>query len=172
MALVLPKMFLHSAAQPGAQPRSFQSLDAAHKGRAAPVSSTLGMRADRAAILRLLLILASFAVLVSPRLSAEENTSSPTHLKEREFNKRFIEHLPREQREVYFRECQNDESKCPARDLISFAETMCRFVAEGRYKTRNEVVDSMGGFFIRAEAEALVDTAIEVICPQYRNRVP
>ena len=122
--------------------------------------------------MRLLLILVSFAVVVSPRLSAEENTPPPKHPKEREFNRRFIEHLPREQREVEFNKCQNDELKCPARDLISFAETMCRFVAEGRYKTRNEVLDSMGGFFIRAEAEALVDTAIEVICPQYRDKLP
>jgi hypothetical protein len=128
------------------------------------------MRTDRANILRLLVILVSFAVVVTPRLSAQGNTSPPKHPKEREFNRRFIEHLPREQRDVYSSKCQNDdEPECPGKMLISFAETMCRFFAEGRYKTRNEALESMGGFFGK-ESEAFVDTAIEVICPQHRDR--
>ena len=119
--------------------------------------------------MRLLPILVSFAAVVSPMLSAEE-TLPPA--KQREFIRRFIEHLPPEQRQVYFSQCQNDEPECPVRSAIGFAETLCTLVSEGRYKTRKQTLDSMGSFLISAEAEALVDTAIEVICPQYQNRLP
>ena len=119
--------------------------------------------------MRLLPILVSLAAIASPILDAEENTPPA---KQREFIRRFIEHLPPEQRQAYFSQCQNDNPECPARSAIGFAQTGCQFISEGRYKTRKQAVDSMGSFLITAEAEALVDTAIEVICPQYRGTLP
>jgi hypothetical protein len=118
---------------------------------------------------RLLLILVSFAVVVSPRLSAQESTPVPEDPKDREFVTRFIEHLPSEEREETSRWCQKFGPECPVNTLVYYAVTMCKAIGEGKYKTRKQLLDSTGSFFKRTESEALLETAIEIICPQYRD---
>jgi hypothetical protein len=51
-------------------------------------------------------------------------------------------------------------------------EEGCKAFDNGILRTRADALESMGSFFEQADAEALVDTSIEVLCPQHRDKLP
>jgi hypothetical protein len=108
-------------------------------------------------------------IVASQSLRAQESTPVPEDPKDREFVARFIEHLPREEREDTSRWCQKFGPECPVNTLVYYAVVMCKEIGEGHYKTRKRLLDSMGDFVKRTESEALLETAIEIICPQHRD---
>ena len=47
-------------------------------------------------------------------------------------------------------------------------DAVCEAFASGQ--SRDEVLEGSQGFYNESELEAIVDTAVEVICPRYRGQ--
>jgi hypothetical protein len=101
-------------------------------------------------------------------VAADPDAWKPDAATDRKFIDRMIEHLPGETREDYRHVCKNYDQNCPLWGFSEFGNSVCEELGQGR--TREQVLEGMAGFFKPSEDLAIVETAVEVICPQYGGR--
>lgn len=103
-----------------------------------------------------------------PLLPADPAEWKPDPAKDRRFIDGMIEHMPSDTREDLRHVCKNYDQNCPLWGFSQFGDAACEGL--GRGQTREDVAKGMAGFFKPSEDLAIIDTAIEVICPQYADR--
>ena len=103
-----------------------------------------------------------------PSVAADPDEFQSNTAKDRKFIDRLIEHLPGDTRKDYRHACQNYDQNCPLWGFSAYGDAACEALGQGQ--TREVVLEGMAGFFTPSEDRAIVDTAIEVICPQYADR--
>jgi hypothetical protein len=93
------------------------------------------------------------------------------HPKEKEFVKTFIELLPDEyeHKNTYTRECKPQNYDCDVKELVKFAVGYCKMLDKGM--SREDAFKSMGKFFCKEEAIAMVDAGIYIFCPNNKNKL-
>ena len=100
---------------------------------------------------------------------AKENGFRPPPAKDRAFIDRMIERLPEDTRDCYRELCRTyDRERCPLWGMSSLGDAVCDAFASGQ--SRQEVLEGSQGFYTESELAAIVDTAVEVICPEHRGR--
>jgi hypothetical protein len=100
---------------------------------------------------------------------ATQDGRQPPPARERAFIDGMIERLPADTRDCYRETCRTyDQERCPLWGMSSLGDAVCDAFASGR--SRQQVLEGSQGFYSDEELSAIVDTAVEVICPQYRNR--
>lgn len=104
----------------------------------------------------------------APGVAADSVEFKPDPAKDRKFIDRMIEHLPADTRDDYRRVCKNYDRNCPLWGFSAYGDAACEALRQGQ--TREQILEGMAGFFSPSEDQAIVDTAIEVICPQYGRR--
>lgn len=93
----------------------------------------------------------------------------PDSTQERVFIDSMIERLPEDTRECYRELCRTyDRELCPLWGMSSLGDAVCEAFASGQ--SRAEVLEASQGFYEESELAAIVDTAVEVICPEYRGK--
>ena len=81
----------------------------------------------------------------------------------------MIGRLPEDTRDCYRELCRTyDREQCPLWGMSSLGDAVCEAFASGQ--SRDEVLEGSQGFYKESELQAIVDTAVEVICPEYRGR--
>jgi uncharacterized protein YcsI (UPF0317 family) len=79
----------------------------------------------------------------------------------------MIKRLPKYQQDDLERLCQKHSERCPLFGFSSFGDSVCASLQNGQ--SRDQVIAGLSEFFDAAASEAIVDTALEVICPQHRG---
>lgn len=93
----------------------------------------------------------------------------PDSTKDHAFVDSMIGRLPDDTRDCYRELCRTyDREQCPLWGVSSFGDAVCEAFASGQ--SRDEVLEGSQGFYNESELEAIVDTAVEVICPRYRGQ--
>jgi len=87
--------------------------------------------------------------------------------KDQLFIKSMIKRLPKYQQDDLGRLCRTYSERCPLFGFSTFGDSACASLQNGQ--SRDQIVAGLGEFFDPAESEAIVDTALEVTCPQYRG---
>ena len=122
------------------------------------------------------------AVVICPTAASEDggsHRSEPTNLPtgergihpdpktDQEFIKRLIERLPEDERECYRQSCRTyDRGSCPLWGMSAYGDAVCGLLKSG---VRPDDIEG-DGFFVEADTVAIVNTAIELLCPQHRQR--
>lgn len=97
--------------------------------------------------------------------SDTEGGFQPDPTKDHKFIDRMIGRLPTDQRDCYRELCRTyDRKLCPLWGVSALGEAACDALANGQ--SREEILANSEGFFSESELNAIVDTAIEVICPK------
>ena len=102
--------------------------------------------------------------------NAQEEGVRPDPKKDQEFIEVMIQRLPADVRGCYRDLCRTyDKERCPLWGFsAAYGEAVCDALGSGQ--SREELLQGSEGFFSESELAAIVDTAIEVICPQYRTK--
>jgi len=101
--------------------------------------------------------------------SDEERGFRPDTTKDHAFIDSMIGRLPEDTRDCYRELCRTyDREQCPLWGMSSLGDAVCEAFASGQ--SRDEVLEGSQGFYKESELQAIVDTAVEVICPEYRGR--
>jgi len=101
--------------------------------------------------------------------SDEEGGFRPDPTRDHAFIDSMIGRLPEDTRDCYRELCRTyDREQCPLWGMSSLGDAVCEAFASGQ--SRDEVLEGSQGFYKELELQAMVDTAVEVICPEYRGQ--
>lgn len=87
--------------------------------------------------------------------------------KDQLFIKSMIKRLPKYQQGDLGRLCRTHSERCPLFGFSSYGDSVCTSLQKGQ--SRDQVIAGLGEFFDPATSKAIVDTALEVTCPQYQG---
>lgn len=101
---------------------------------------------------------------------AQDEGFRPDPKKDQKFIEVMIRRLPTDVRECYLDLCRTyEKERCPLWGIsAAYGDVVCDALGSGQ--SREELLQNSEGFFKESELVAIVDTAIEVICPQYRTK--
>jgi hypothetical protein len=104
--------------------------------------------------------------------SASEEVESGNDLgidpqKDQLFIKSMIKRLPKYQQDDLGRLCRTYSERCPLFGFSAYGDSACASLQNGQ--SRDQVIAGLSEFFDSASSEAIVDTALEVTCPQHRG---
>lgn len=88
--------------------------------------------------------------------------------KDQLFIERMLEEFPELERSEYRNQCRTHTERCPFWGFSIYGDNVCRLLREGH--SRAEILEGESEFFGRTTQRAIVDAAIEVICPEFMGR--
>lgn len=135
------------------------------------IRSHLPLRARGAAMAMATLV---WAALASPWDAAAQQPPPLPPLSKPEaqqFMLRMFTYLPRSMRTEYETACADWGDQCPMADFGQMAQITCQVLDSGAAKSKADMVKSAeGGLYRPEELGAMVEAAIDILCPRHMNK--